>query len=167
MPQPEAPQKGPDFPDDKQLQAWGDILFLAMRSERHRDWAAWQLREAFEPAVTTGQYKIFRFDGVPRGLITYGLLSYDAEQRYVAGGVLAPDDWRSGRQLWVTEIMAPYKGLTHAISRWLMKPGNLTEREFYFRRLTKSGETRKVLHVDFQGDRLGSVLNLAEFGLKK
>lgn len=105
-----AAMPNPDFPTEEQVRAWGDFTFLAMRSPRHGRMTAAQLREAFEPAVMTGQYRIFRFDGVARGLITYAFLGYNAEYRYLAGKVLRPRDWRSGRQLWITDIIAPYPG---------------------------------------------------------
>ena len=156
----------PDFPTEEQIRAWGDILFLAMRSPRHGAMTAYQLREAFEPAVTTGQYRIFRFDGIARGLITYAFLGYNAEYRYLSGKVLKARDWRSGRQLWITDIIAPYPGLTQAMSRWVMTRGHLTSHNFYFRRVSGAKATRKIVHVDFEReDKLGVVLSPKDFGL--
>jgi cytolysin-activating lysine-acyltransferase len=142
----------PDFPDEEQLRVWADLMFLAARCPRHARLTAAQLRRAYEPMVMRGQYKIFRFDGIARGMLTFAFLSSDAERRYIAGQPLRPEDWRSGPSLWITDILAPYGGLTPMISRWVMTPGNLTRHSFRFRRVSGAHETRKIVAVDFEAE---------------
>lgn len=136
-----------ETPDDATLRAYGDAIFLAMRSPRHAPTTVAALRAALEPPLVLGQYRIFRFDGVPRAVITWGWFSPEVEKRYVAGEALNPEDWRSGDRLWLVDMIAPYRGLATSLGRWIMTPGNFAEREFLFRRVRDGNRTRKILHV--------------------
>lgn len=140
---------GIEFPDEAKLRIYGDFLFLAFRSRRHYRMSVGNLRAAFEPAIETGQYRIFRFDGVPRGLFTWAWLSPEAEERYIRGGIMDPNDWRSGDRLWLIDIIAPYRGLTASIARWVMVPGNMTDKDFRYRRLKGDRDTKKIVHIRF------------------
>lgn len=138
-----------ESPSDQLLRAYGDALFLSMRSPRHATVPVADLRRALEPPLILGQYRIFRFDGVPRGMFTWALLSPKAEAAYVRGAAFEASDWRSGQRLWLIDLIAPYRGLTASMVRWIMERGNFTEREFLFRRVTDGNRTRKIVHIDF------------------
>lgn len=143
-----APGEGPEFPSAEKLRLYGDFAFLAMRSAHHRQMSVANMHMAFEPPIELGQFKLFRFDGIPRGLLTWAWLGPEAERRLVSGGTLSPDDWRSGDHLWLIDVIAPYKGLIRGISRWVMEKGNLTDKDYYFRRVEAGNRTRRILHVD-------------------
>ena len=136
-----------ETPSDDLLRAYGDATFLFLRSARHATMPLAVFRTALEPPFLSGQFRIFRFDGVPRGLMTWAWLSRDAERRYVAGETLRPDDWTSGDHLWLIDLVAPYRGLTKGIARWVMKPGNFSKDQFWYRRVSGDNVTRKVVHV--------------------
>ncbi len=136
-----------EAPDDKTLRAYGDAVFLAMRSQRHAVTTVAALRASFEPPLVLGQYRVFRFDGVPRAMITWGWFSREVEKTYVGGGLLRSEDWRSGDHLWLVDLVAPYRGLTSSLVRWIMTPGNFAEREYWFRRVRDGNRTRKIVHV--------------------
>ena len=138
-----------ETPSPEMLRAFGDYLFLAERSPRHRGMDIGTFSGSIVPPIMADQYKLFRFDGVPRGIFTWGLLSPDAERRYVSGEPLRPEDWRSGDHLWIVDMIAPYRGLTASIVRWIMVPGNLTKSDFRFRRIRDGKLTRRIVHIDF------------------
>ena len=144
------PKTSLSHPSAEKLRIYGDFLYLSLRNPRYLRMSVSNLRSAIEPPIELGPYKIFRFDEVPRGLITWAWFNHDAEKRYVAGELLAPQDWRSGDHLWLIDIVAPYKGLTASISRWVMEPGNVTKREFWFRRVKGDKDTGRIVHVDFE-----------------
>lgn len=154
---------GIECPDTEQLRAYGDVLFLAFRSARHSQMAVGQLRHYFEPALRLGQFRIFRFDGVARGMFTWGWLSEDAERRLILGETLQPEDWNSGKRLWIIDIIAPYQGLTHSMVRWIMQPGHFTDGRFFFRRIDGSNQTRRIVCVDMYGERLAKVYSESAF----
>lgn len=152
-----------EVPDAATLRAYGDFLFLAFRSPRHRATSLGQLRRMFEPPLMLGQYHIFRFDDVARGAFTWARLNREAERRLFTDEGLRPEDWTSGERLWIVDILAPYRGMTRGMVRWIMEPGNFTETEFRFRRVTGRATTRRVVHIDFHRERLSRVMGEAEF----
>ncbi len=156
LPASEAP--GPD-----RLRAYGDLSFLAFRSPRHARMRVADLRTYLEPPLVTGQFRIFRFDDVPRAMYTWAWLSAGAERKLITGVPLAPEDWQSGDHLWIIDLMAPYRGLTAQIVRWIMVRGNFSQRDFYFRRVGDDNETRRIVHIDFDAPRLSRVYSAGVF----
>jgi cytolysin-activating lysine-acyltransferase len=140
---------GVEMPDASKLRVYGDILFLAMRSPRHLDMPLGILRESMEPPVELAQFRIFRFDEVPRGMFTWARLNRAAEERYLRGGRLDPDDWTSGDRLWIIDLIAPYRGMAAGMVRWIMQPGHFTDGDFRFRRVEGKAATKRIVHIDF------------------
>ncbi|GAA6193813.1 hypothetical protein DS909_05955 [Phaeobacter gallaeciensis] len=141
---------GPEFPSQEKLRVYGDVMFLALRSAHHAAMNIANLRAAIEPAIELGQFRIFRFDDVPRGMFTWAYLGPEAEARLVAGKTLSYEDWTSGDRLWIIDLIAPYKGMAAGMTRWVMVPGNFADREFWFRRVEGGNKTRRILHIDFE-----------------
>lgn len=161
-------QKGQELPLEEtptaeQLRVFGDMAFLAFRSPRHVEMPVATVRRYFEPPVMLGQFRIFRFDEIPRGMYTWAWLSDDAARKLVTGEPLLPQEWRSGNRLWIVDMIAPYTGLTASIVRWIMKRGNLTDGDFYFRRVSGVNDTRRIVHIDFNRSRLSRVMTHDQF----
>ena len=153
-----------ETPSAEALRLYGDVLFVASRSARHSGVPLAQVRAAFEPPLVLGQIRVFRFDDVPRGFFTWAWLSADAERRYVTGNALAPEDWRSGDRLWLIDLIAPYRGLTSGIVRWVMTPGHFTDRAFHFRRVTQGNRTRRIVQIRLdRPDDKAEVMTEAQF----
>lgn len=113
-------QPTPEFPTQDQLRAYGDFAFLYMRSDFHRDVPLHLARLAIQPAIDLGFYKVFHNDGIPRYGVTWAFLGPEAEARLTRGEVLKPAEWRSGPNMWVIEIIAPYgQGTAAAVVKWL------------------------------------------------
>lgn len=153
-----------ETPSETRLRAYGDFLFLAFRSDWHQRMTMANLRLAFETPIALDQYRIFRFDGVPRGLITWAWMSAKAERKYIAGDLLDPEDWQSGDRLWLIDMIAPYKGLAASITRWVMVPGQFTHSTFNFRRISADNTTRRIVTIDLtKPDDKARVLSEAAF----
>lgn len=153
-----------ETPSEAKLRIYGDFLFLAFRSKWHMRMSVANLRSAFEAPVELDQYRVFRFDGVPRGLITWAWLSPEAERKYVSGDLLDPADWQSGDRLWLIDMIAPYKGLAGSITRWVMVPGQFTDASFNFRRAGHDNTTRRIVNIDFsRPDDKARILTDADF----
>lgn len=142
-------RSGVEFPDAGKLRVYGDIAFLAFRSPRHQAMPLGVLRESVEPPVELGQFRIFRFDEIPRGVFTWARLDAAAEREYLTRGRLDPNAWNSGDRLWIIDLIAPYRGLAQGMVRWITKPGNFTDKDFRFRRVEGRDRTRKIVHIDF------------------
>ena len=152
-----------EAPSAEKLRVYGDLLFLAFRSPRHAGMTVRTLRSYLQPAIESGQFRVFRFDDVPRGMFTWAYLNPEAERRLIEGAPLRPEDWNSGGRLWIVDLIAPYKGLMQSIGRWIRQPGNVTDSEFLFRRVRDGNATHRIVHVDFRKDRIGRVLSEVEF----
>jgi cytolysin-activating lysine-acyltransferase len=139
------------------LKVYGDLAFLAFRSPRHQAMRLSLLRHHIEPPIALGQFRIFHIDAVPRAAIIWGFLSPEVERRMIEGAPLDPDDWHSGDRMWVIDMLAPYRGLTSGIVRWLMVPGNLTQTNFRYRRVSDANTTRRIVHIDFRHRQLARV----------
>ncbi len=150
-----------ETPSADLLRAYGDAMFLAFRSRYHSKMNVGNLRAAFEPPLVFGQYKIFRFDGVPRAILTWANLSKEAERKYISGEGLLPSDWNSeSGRLWVIDIIAPYRKLMSGVWDWGMVPGNLSETGFLYIRPEKDRDRRRVVEVRF--DRRPKKLRLLD-----
>ena len=147
-----------EMPSEERLRIYGDAFFLAMRSPRHHTMTGAELRTYLEPPILKGNFRIFRANNVPRAMITWANLNLEAEKKLLTGTPLQPEEWNSGPHRWVIDILAPYGGMMRGIGRWLMVPGNFSDREFYFRRVGRGNDTRRIVHVDMEADRKSRIL---------
>ncbi len=139
-----------EAPDAKLLRAYGDAMFLAFRSSYHNRMSVANLRLAFEPPLVLGQYRIFRFDEVPRAIFTWAFLSPEAERKHVQGKPLMPEDWNAeGGRMWVIDLIAPYRKLMPSLWNWAMVPGNVSKDGFRFCRHKTEDRNRKIVDIDF------------------
>lgn len=152
-----------ETPTPEKLRVYGDMLFLAFRSARHSRMSIGTLRSYFQPPVELGQFRIFRFDDVPRGMYTWAFLTPEAERKLLAGEPLTHAEWCGGDRLWIMDIIAPYRGLTASIVRWIMTPGNFTDDAFLFRRVDGQNTTRRIVHIDFHAEKLSRVMDDVQF----
>lgn len=152
-----------EMPSAEKLRVYGDMLFLAFRSQRHSAMTISTLNAYFQPPVELGQFRIFRFDDVPRGMYTWAYLNRDSERKLIEGIPLRAEDWQSGDRLWIMDIIAPYNGLMTSIGRWVMQKGNFTDTKFLFRRVEGTNTTRRIVHVDFREKRLARVFDDQQF----
>jgi len=152
-----------EVPDAEKLRVYGDLMFLAFRSDRHAKMTTATLRTYLEPPVELGQFRVFRFDGVPRGMYTWAWLNRNAERKLIKGKPLAPGDWRSGEHLWIIDMIAPYQGMAKSMVRFIMTPGNFTDHDFYFRRVEGQNNTRRIVNISFRRARMSRVYGNREF----
>ncbi|SIT80619.1 toxin-activating lysine-acyltransferase [Pontibaca methylaminivorans] len=152
-----------ELPSAEKLRVYGDALFLAFRSGRHTRLSVGGLRASLEPAIETGQFRVYRFDDVPRGMYTWARLTRESERRMIAGEYLYPDEWVGGDRLWIMDFIVPYRGLTAQIARWLMIRGNMSDTEFLFRRFSGPAQRQRIVHVDFTAPKLSRTYDPDEF----
>ena len=110
----------PEHPTEAQRLAYGDFAFLYLRSDFHRKVPLHLARLNIQPPIDLGFSKLFHIEGVPRFGVTWAFLGEEAEAKMMRGEALAPADWRSGPNMWVIEIIAPYgQGTAASVVRWL------------------------------------------------
>jgi len=141
---------GVEFPSRDKLAIYGDFLFLTLRSQRHAAMTMAVMRESMEPPIELGQFRIFRFDDIPRGLFTWARLDAEAEAEFVRTGRIDPNAWASGDRLWIVDLIAPYHGLAGGMARWIRQPGNFTDGMFRFQRFENDKKPPRIVEIDFR-----------------
>lgn len=139
----------PEFPSEEMLKQYAALAFLYLRSPRYADWPVKALRLVMQPPIDLKQARLFFHDGIPRGACTWAHLGDEAEAELVRGELLTPAQWRSGPNLWLMDIVAPYgQGSGGQMLRVFMR--GLPEKILRFRymRVDANGKLRKI--VDFK-----------------
>ncbi|MEJ6404042.1 toxin-activating lysine-acyltransferase [Yoonia sp. 2307UL14-13] len=99
----------PLYPNLDVLTVIGEVCFLCFHSTLYRHWSMQTIGRVFEPPIYLKQFQIYRARGVPRGLVTWAKLDAAAEEKHLHGGGLDTfEEWRSGDQFWIMDLMAPW-----------------------------------------------------------
>lgn len=99
----------PLYPNEDVLRVFGELAFLAFYSDFYGKWPARAIAKVFEPPIYLKQFNMYRARTIPRGLVTWAKLDKAAEAKHLSGdGLDEFEEWRSGDQLWVMDIMAPW-----------------------------------------------------------
>jgi cytolysin-activating lysine-acyltransferase len=88
----------------------GDVCWLLSQSGVHRyNFFLADLEWLVLPAIMNGQYKLFQAENRPVGFAVWAYVSDDVQKRLAKGaGKLAGQDWRSGKNLWLIDVVAPF-----------------------------------------------------------
>lgn len=130
------------------ISAYGALTFLYMRSNRHARWPVEALRMLIQPAIDLKQVRIFNYDGVPRAACLWAHLSDEAEKQVLDGRQLLPTQWRSGPNLWLMEIIAPYEQGTGANAfRTFLDHIPQETHSFRYARVDATGKVRRVVEL--------------------
>ncbi len=99
----------PLYPNKDVLQVVGEVCFLCFHSKIHQHWSMRDIGRVFEPAIYLKQFHIYRARNVPRGLVTWAKLDGAAEAKHSSGAGLDKfDEWQSGQQFWIMDLIAPW-----------------------------------------------------------
>lgn len=142
-------EKTPDTenPDANKVAAYGALAFLYLRSPMHNSVPLERARLTIQPPLDLGYYHIFKdADDVPRAAVSWAYLSDEAEARFSAGQILQPRDWRSGPNMWVIEIIAPFQRRTGAtVMNWLRRSVPKEINEVKYLRLGAQGDVTRIV----------------------
>lgn len=100
----------------KRLPAMGPVIMLYMQSSHRRFQFISDLEWLLLPPLVGGQCKLYMKKEYPVSFISWAFLDDDAEKRlFHNAGKLRPDDWKSGDNLWVIDIVAPFGGVENML----------------------------------------------------
>ncbi|MEQ5872117.1 toxin-activating lysine-acyltransferase [Sagittula sp. NFXS13] len=103
-PQPQSQSINPAF-----ITLLGEITFLALQSPLHRRYALRSLDARFVVPVRLDQYRMYRVKAGPLAVATWAYVSDEMDARLREGDhALSPDDWQSGDNLWIMELIIPF-----------------------------------------------------------
>jgi cytolysin-activating lysine-acyltransferase len=100
----------PDAAERSETRLMLEVALLMTASPAHRLFFLADLEWLVRPALRNQQYRLFRRDGEVFAFVSWGLLSEEAEARFIATHRIAPLDWRSGARPWLIDLVAPHGG---------------------------------------------------------
>ncbi len=107
---PQHPARVP-LADPGPAEVLGRITWLMLQSEQHKHLFLTDLEWRVLPPVLLKQFRLFRKDGAPIGYAAWALVDENTDQRLRKGETkLKPEDWRSGPNLWLLDLIAPFGG---------------------------------------------------------
>lgn len=110
----------------------GEIVWLMSQSALHKQFFISDLEWFVMTPVLLQQFRLFYAKDRPIGVVFWGFVSAEVEERLKAGTTkLRPQDWKSGDRLWVVEAVAPFGGAEEMVKD--LKAKVFKEREIKFR----------------------------------
>ncbi len=89
----------------------GEIVWLMSQSQIHKSFFISDLEWFVMTPVILKQFRLFYDKEKPIGVVFWGTVSADVAARLAEGtSKLRPQDWKSGDNLWVVEVIAPFGG---------------------------------------------------------
>jgi len=90
----------------------GPVAWLMMQQAATRHALLSELEWRVMPPLVLDQAKLYMNDQAPVAFVSWALLSEPVASRYAgAPHQLKPVDWRSGEQVWVIDLVAPFGGV--------------------------------------------------------
>lgn len=136
----------------KEAQALSSILYLYFHSDLHRSMTFERAKTALLPPIRLGFYTVFFTFERPSSALTWAFFSADAEQRFVNNEPIVPADWRSGKRLWITEVVAPFSSAALLrTARWFRSSLRPETTRVRYLRVDGDFEVRKVVEYNRRG----------------
>ncbi|WP_310611701.1 toxin-activating lysine-acyltransferase [Limnohabitans sp.] len=90
----------------------GAVSWLMMQQSATRHTLLSELEWRVMPALVLDQAKLFMRDNAPVAYVSWARLSDDVAERYQqAPHHLTASDWKSGEQIWIVDLCAPFGGI--------------------------------------------------------
>jgi cytolysin-activating lysine-acyltransferase len=100
----------------KKLPALGPVTWLMMQQGASRHAFVADLEWRVMPALVLEQAKLYMKDNAPIAFVSWARLSAEAAERYRRPPHhLGPADWKSGDQVWLVDLIAPFGGAQEAL----------------------------------------------------
>ena len=93
----------------KKLPAFGPVILLYLQSSHRRFHFISDLEWLLIPPLVSGQCKLYMKKEYPFAYVSWAFLNEESEKILSTnGGRIRPEDWKSGDQLWIMDIVAPF-----------------------------------------------------------
>lgn len=94
----------------------GNAVWLLTQTPTHKHLFITDLEWLVIPPVALDQFRLWRQGNLPVAFATWAYLSEEAEERLKQGvRRLSPMDWKSGENLWLMDMIAPFGGSEEAM----------------------------------------------------
>lgn len=116
----------------KKLPLFGHVVWLYTQSATNRYYFIQDMESRVLPALILDQCKVYLQStggSLPIAYVSWAYLSAEAEEKFIATQKIAPSDWKSGDNLWLVDVLAPFGG-EQPILKELFK-GELADKEVF------------------------------------
>ncbi|MBF0354606.1 MAG: toxin-activating lysine-acyltransferase [Alphaproteobacteria bacterium] len=94
----------------------GDVVWLMTHSPTHKHLFIADMEWLVLPPLMLRQCSLLRQGGRPFAFISWATVSEEVEARISMGQLrMGPQDWRSGEQAWIIDMIAPFGGGEQAL----------------------------------------------------
>lgn len=101
----------------EKLPALGPVIMLYMQSSHRRFQFISDLEWLLLPPLIRGQCKLYMKKKYPISFLSWAFLDSETEMKLLKnGGKLRPEDWQSGENPWIIDIVAPFGGVEQMLA---------------------------------------------------
>ena len=94
------------------------VLFILSLSDKHETWTIKDIQRLVIPPLKLNQYRIYADKEVPLCYASWAMLPEEAEEGYKnKTRKIQPEDWNSGDNLWLIDVICPFGGTRTAMKR--------------------------------------------------
>ncbi len=129
----------------KLTEVLGEALLVVLNSNAHRlTFFVADLEWLLLPALMKEQFRLYKDkDNKPVGLILWAYVNEEVDKRLELGiGKLGLDDWNSGENLWIIDLIAPLGGGEKMLEE--LKKSSFKGKKFKYQSVDNSGN-RKII----------------------
>lgn len=99
------------LPQPSPAEALGQVVWLMRQSELHKHLFLADLDWLVMPALQLKQFRLIRKDGQPIAYASWAYLNEESAERMTSGEKrMRPGDWKTGEELWLVDLIAPFGG---------------------------------------------------------
>ncbi|MEQ8825200.1 MAG: toxin-activating lysine-acyltransferase [Filomicrobium sp.] len=121
----------------------GEVTWLMSQSPLHKRFFIEDLEWFVMTPALLQQFRLYYAQDRPIGVVLWATVNAEVEQMLLGGTTkLRPQDWQSGNQAWIVEVIAPFGGVEEMVKD--LKTKVFPERELRYLQVVDGQRTMKV-----------------------
>ena len=121
------------------MTSFDEVISLYYNFDKYKKNTYHELYYHILPSINLNQYKIFKDDKGIFGFVNWAYLNEDVEKAYVTTSKIYKNEWKSGVNLWLYDIVILRK--SNEVMSWVYN---------YFKKLLKTNESISWLRLNKQ-----------------
>ena len=121
------------------MTTFNEVISLYYNFDKYKKNTYPELYYHILPSINLNQYKIFKDDKGIFGFVNWAYLNKDVEKAYVTSSKIYKNEWKSGVNLWLYDIVILRK--SNEVMSWVYN---------YFKKLLKTNESISWLRLNKQ-----------------
>ncbi|NKB20302.1 MAG: toxin-activating lysine-acyltransferase [Alphaproteobacteria bacterium] len=106
----------PNVPKFDKVAVLGNALWLMTQSSAHKHLLLQDMDWMLVPPIALQQFRLWRRENAPVAFASWAFMNEEAEERIKTDITsITEDDWNSGEQAWLIDLIAPFGGVEEAV----------------------------------------------------